>query len=199
MGADVRYASTLRAESNDPTEIQKADFDLLAKINDVASESKASIETEKKERVSGDNNLQAQIDIIKTLPKFKMGFVYSVAPGAVLTGITKFDTSGGLNPSTGVFTCQKSGWYNFYMITLPPYANAGEYRYGIQLTGVGPIVQSVVTKNANIWQSSSSSSLVHLQQSNQVYCQYILGVGNSYADSIESVFSYWYGYAISLD
>jgi microcystin-dependent protein len=37
MGANVRYASTLRAESNDPTEIQKADFDLLAKINELAA------------------------------------------------------------------------------------------------------------------------------------------------------------------
>jgi hypothetical protein len=37
MGANVRYTSTLRAESNDPTEIQKADFDLLAKINELAA------------------------------------------------------------------------------------------------------------------------------------------------------------------
>lgn len=35
MGSDVKYTSTLLAQNNDPTEIQKADLDLLKKINEL--------------------------------------------------------------------------------------------------------------------------------------------------------------------
>jgi hypothetical protein len=106
MAVSNRFPSTLLAQSNDPQEIQKADLDLLKKVNRLYSDQN----TINDELVAVDEGLQDQLDAILA----NSTIVESSGTGISLTGGTpinicsivipagKWDISGagGITPTT---------------------------------------------------------------------------------------------------
>lgn len=110
-----KYNSTLLAQSNDPLEIQKADLDLLKKINEVAGDQSTSTSSNEQFATS------TPVAFAGVAPNVAAGATYINYTGGTGANVL-IDTYAAMNVTTGIYTIPVDGTYR---ITVTRNVDAG--------------------------------------------------------------------------